>query len=868
MTREPMTPEQWQAIRPILESAIELEPERRREFLDSSCADSEIRSHVESLLSVHDHAPGEILQVAAPLRADADEMRFRVQAGKHIGIYKIIDEIAVGGMGAVYRALRDDGQYEQEVAIKIVRTELGGELTAQRFKNERQILANLDHPNIAKIIDGGVTSEGIPYLVMELIRGAPITQYCDEQRLAIPARLELFRKVCAAVHYAHGHLVVHRDIKPSNILVTGDGTPKLLDFGIAKILGSDASHPGARLTMDGALLMTPEYASPEQFQGASITTATDVYSLGLVLYELLSGCKALDVTGRSPHELARVVTEHDPKKPSDMVAPPPRSGGAPNTEDVESVAQLRSTTVLRLRRHLKGDLDNIVMQALRKETSDRYASVDQLSEDLRRYLDAEPVQASRHSLRYRLGKFVARNKVIVAAAASIALVVIAGSLAILREAQVARAEKARAEQRFNDVRQLANSFLFDVHDAIQFLPGSTAARQLLVRNALTYLDSLAKEAGDDRGLKRELANSYEKLGDVQGGYQSANLGDIKAAIQSYEHALEIRESLNGQPADKALLRELIRNHGKLSNLYNVAGNSSMSLQHSDALLKLAERLATDDPTNFETRRNLAAAKVDNGWMRASDDAWRTAVESISEGRDMLQALSKERPDDVMLARLNALANHRLGNLLYSFAKDYPAALASQREAATLLEGLLRKKALNTDLRNLHAHVLRATGDVLAAMGSFSDAVNMGAQAIDELQALVDADASNVQFRAGLSQMRGEVSSWLADAGDLEGAIRGLEQAQAEIHDIDVPENLQIKSFSAVQRFRLGLIYEQLSLQKRAHDGAAARVACEQAGTWYASSVADLRQVAEHHLLYGESATYPERAAKGVSCLRS
>jgi serine/threonine protein kinase len=306
--------DRWQQVRAILDSAIDLPAESRPEYLDKACAtDVELRSEVESLLLSHEQAGSEFLNTpVVDLRTfDTGVDKKSSHLGRRVGVYQILEEIGSGGMGEVYRASRADGQYDKQVAIKLIRIGLDSPYMIERFRHERQILASLDHPNIARLLDGGTTDDGVPYLVMELIDGIPIDRYCEERDLEVPERLQLFTQVCAAVQYAHQRLVIHRDIKPNNILVTEDGTPKLLDFGIAKILDPSA---GAETTL--VRPMTPEYASPEQIRGEPITTATDVYSLGVVLYRILTGKSPYAETTRTPHEFAQQICEAEPTRPS------------------------------------------------------------------------------------------------------------------------------------------------------------------------------------------------------------------------------------------------------------------------------------------------------------------------------------------------------------------------------------------------------------------------------------------------------------------------------------------------------------------------------------------------------------------------
>jgi eukaryotic-like serine/threonine-protein kinase len=350
--------------------------------------------------------------------------------------------------------------------------------------------------------------------------------------------------VCSAVQYAHQHLVIHRDIKPSNILITAEGIPKLLDFGIAKILAPGARWEETTATGPG-WLMTPEYASPEQLSGDAVTTATDVHALGLVLYELLTGRRAWRPAGPMPHEIARAILESEPDRPSAAVwrtEAITRQGEAFRLTP-DRIGSLRGDSPGKLARRLTGDLDNIVMKAIRKSPAGRYASVDQLSDDIGRHLEGLPVTARRDTVGYRCAKFVRRHAWAVAAAALVLLTLSTGLVATLVEAQIARAQRQRAEQRFNDVRELASANLFELHDAIQQLSGSGPARHLVIQRALQYLDKLSQEAAGDRDLMREMAVGYERIAQLQGNVSGAAIGDSKAALASYQKALTIRDRL-------------------------------------------------------------------------------------------------------------------------------------------------------------------------------------------------------------------------------------------------------------------------------------------------------------------------------------
>jgi serine/threonine protein kinase len=761
-----MDPERWQQIRPILESALELNATSRKTFLDGVCADAALRSEVESLLLSHDAAPSGVLRPEAPplLKEEAEET-LRLPAGKLLGAYEIVGKIADGGMGAVYRARRADGQYQQEVALKIVRVDLATESAAARFKNERQILASLDHPNIAKILDGGTTSEGVPYFVMDLIEGLPITAYCDAQKLSVDERLKVFRAVCAAVHYAHQHLVIHRDLKPTNILVTSEGVPKLLDFGIAKILDPDMAPESAMLTSGGGWPMTPEYASPEQLCGEKITTATDVYSLGLVLYELLSGRRAHQFASRLPHEMARSVLDGPPEKPSAAIVRRAQRANdfiGKTTATPEPPRELRGDSLKKLQRRLTGDLDNIVMKALRREPQERYNSADQLSEDLRRHSEGLPVLARPDTLSYRTLKFISRHRFGVGAAAAMLVVVVAGLAATLYEAHVARVERARAEARFNDVRSLASSLMFDVHDSIEDLPGSTPARKQLVERALRYLDSLSRDAASDAALQRELATAFEKVGTVQGNPFGANLGDSAGALDSYQKSLAIRKSLvNANPHN--FEDRLGLAHGEelvadvLSNRFGPNG-----LAEAEAALATAEQSLEAAPGNENALRQVRA---DNGLvaliLQCSVGDYEGAKAHWQKKKSIEEALLRANPGDrnlpgiLVLTELYIATNlARLGSRKEALQYFAPPHIAS--DADLVVMGVEAKRV------NAWAH--GQAGDILLMNHDRKEAAKRYRKQSRILESLSGADPANMVLDYDLATAYANLGNALALGG--------------------------------------------------------------------------------------------------------
>ncbi len=409
----------WSRVREVFEAALAQPAERRRSFVDESCGgEPAIHEQVIALLSAHDHTNGFLETPAAELlgqatRADLVQDDAEPNVGRMIGPYSIETRLGHGGMGTVYLARRADRAFERLVAIKMIRRGMDSDAVIRRFQHERQILASLDHPHIARLYDGGTTAEGLPYFVMEYVEGTPIDRYADAHRLNTAARIELFLGVLDALQHAHDRHIVHRDLKPSNILVTADGAPKLLDFGIAKILDPEATGDS---TLSGlARAMTPDYASPEQVRGEPVTPATDVYALGVLLYELLTGRRPYHLTTRTPHDVARIICQEDPVKPSVMVA--------------DSL-----TTSTSERRQLSGSLDAIVLKTLRKEPGERYRTVAALADDLRRYLTDRPVSAVPDAVRYRVARAVRRHRAPVGVAALLALAIAATAVFVRQTA--------------------------------------------------------------------------------------------------------------------------------------------------------------------------------------------------------------------------------------------------------------------------------------------------------------------------------------------------------------------------------------------------------------------------------------------------
>jgi hypothetical protein len=748
----------WQRIEELFAAATDLPEAERDAFLDEACAaNAELRAELASLLRA-DARGAEPLRAAVGAEAERVAAASGTMVGQRLGPYRLIKLIGAGGMGAVYLAERDDDQYRTQVAIKILDRTGGGADAVARFRDERQILATLDHPSIVRLLDGGTADDGRPYLVMEHVVGEPVSAYAERHALSVRARVELFRRICAAVQVAHQHLVVHRDLKPGNILVTEEGLPKLLDFGIAKLLDADAGAREAR-TRTGMQLFTPEYASPEQARGAPASTATDIYSLGAVLYHLFTGAPPHRL-GASSVEALRVILEVDAPRPS-TVAPPTR------------------------RRALAGDLDHIVSKALRKEPAARYGSVEQLSQDLGRYLDGLPVEARVGSWRYRAGKLVRRNRALVAATAVVLATLIGATVVSLGQARRADASAREARQEFDAVRRLAGSLLFEVDDAIRDLEGATAARDLIVRRALEYLDFLAQRAGGDADLARDLAAAYLKIGDIQGSDKIPNLGRIDDAMASYAKARAIIEALpSGDPRNRWALAQL---HLGLEDLNQMTGDFTALRAHGRAAAELVAGL----PASLAIDRQL----VERGHINVDyADLWDGDLDGAQAESDRALALAEEwaRGDPSPEPRYWIAVAHEMLAQVRGARGDSSGAAVDGREAVALLRQLVEREPAKAPYRT---ELARALILLDAALADAADAelwhANEGdaraaEQALDDAGAELDRLIARDAHDSRAQMLRATVDSALG-AGRIErddaAAIAALERGRARFAEL-------------------------------------------------------------------------------------
>ena len=790
-----MKPELWHRVEEVFQRALELDERERAEFLEHSCeGDDALRHEVESLLAQETadkhFIDSPALQVVGKLFAgDAEKEAAHEGEAKLVGStvshYQIMEKLGGGGMGVVYRAVRVDDVYQKQVAIKLVRAGQDSGFVLSRFRNERQILASLDHPNIARLLDGGKTEEGVPYFVMELIEGEPIDEFCKRHKLALSQRLSLFSQVCSAVQYAHQRLIIHRDIKPGNILVTAEGVPKLLDFGIAKILDTEAVTGQFEPTLTVFRMMTPGYASPEQVKGEPITTASDVYSLGVVLYELLTGRHPYRTSKSTLEEVARAICETEPEKPSTAVRRARVRAEQASSQSANALEPFGDSPE-KLSKKLRGDLDNIVLMALRKEPQRRYASVEQLANDMRRHLENLPVIARKDTAKYRAAKFIRRNKVAVAAAAIVVITLATGMVITLHEARI-------AQRRFNDVRELANSLMFDVHDSIQDLPGSTPARKLLVDRALRYLDRLSRDAQSDKSLQRELATAYEKVGTVQGNPFGANLGDIPGALQSYRKALAVREPLaKANPANIDDQVALARSQRLFAATYaNRAGapedDTVENVGNELRALATAERAYQIAPSNPAASQELLTNYDLLVTFAHYTGDYQGALGYLQKEQPLLEAQLRAAPQDrnvqFALAKSETKTGTELANLGYR-----KEAIDHARHGIQMFESLSAGGTDANATRYLSFACDRFAGVLLAA-GDPRDALQNYIEEVQISETSLKSDPTNAVVQA-------DIGFALSKMGDAQGVAanskQGLEQGLATLQRASEMLQLQIK----------------------------------------------------------------------------
>ena len=678
MSSPGMSRQRWDEVEPLLDRALDLRPEERDAFLDAACAgDQDLRSRIEALLRADQQAGTFLdtpaLEQSAPLVAALYEDPL---AGRQIGAYRIVREAGRGGMGLVYLAERADGQFQQRVALKLIKRGMDSDAILQRFLHERQILARLQHPNVARLLDGGMTAEGQPYFAMEHVDGKPLTTYCDEHRLGVDARLGLFLTACAAVQYAHQNLVVHRDLKPGNMLVTESGELKLVDFGIAKLLSGE---PGETATTAlGSRPMTPEYAAPEQHRGEPATTAADVYALGVVLYELLTGRRPHDMVRGELETMARLAATEPVRPSTAVVRSPQRDGSAAAVPETtpESVSRDRGTRPERLRRRLAGDLDTICLKALQSEPERRYASAQALLDDVQRHLSGLPVLARPDTLAYRASRFVGRHRIGVTAAAAIAALLIGFSAVTAVQSARIRAQADRIGRERDRAEEVKGYLLkmFEATNPLFEVKGDVTTRLELLERGLKRVDQeLAGQPEVQAEMLMVIGNAYDVLG----------RHDLAAAL--LERALALRRAALG-PEHVLVARSM----GDLGVTRCIMGDLATCEQLQRDALAMRRRLLGEE------HRDVAASLQFMGEMLRDKGDYDAADEYLRAALAMRRKLlGNEHEDTLTSANSVATSMHRNG--------DYDGAEALYREVLAL-----RRKTLGED----HPHV----ANTLASMG--------------------------------------------------------------------------------------------------------------------------------------------------------
>ncbi len=721
----------WQQVKSILDQALQVDAKQREQFVTDTCAgDSSLSSEVNEFLGFSEHAENLLPDNGlADFFPESTEVPYKLP--ERVGPYRILREIGRGGMGIVCLARRDDGVYDRFVALKLIGSGVHHAKFTKLFWRERRILAQLDHPNIARLLDGGTTEAGQPYYVMEFVDGEPLDLYCQKHSLNLRQKLELFIPICSAVSYAHRNLIIHRDLKPANVLVTHEGVPKLLDFGVAKILADEA-----QTTTTTGMPLTPFYASPEQVRGESLTVASDIYSLGVLLYELLSG--------RRPY--------------------------GNRTGTVAAFRAILEEPPLPLRKRTSGvpaDLGNVVMTALRKEPERRYSTVDAFCQDLKKFSHGFPVNAAPDRFFYRFGKFAKRNRWAVSVA-TVALLAFAVSGVIIWR------EKQSAELRFQQVRQLAHSVVFELDDAIEDLPGSSRARELLITRGLEYLNGLAKNRGQDPALTFELAQAYMKIGGAQGDLQQANVGDREGALSSYGKA-------------RALLLDL---HKK-------------------------------DPANRDVERSLALVDTDITALspRARiDQVVPIRREAISLFQDIARTTSGAHAlNDVALA-------HFYLALDLTERQDYREALPIWKTALSDYEEIQKSENNSPQAQRNIALIEKRIAGVYYALDDYTNAVAHNSRAAEIDQARVAAEPQSPTARMDLSFDLVELGSCLHELRDEKQALADLDRAiglRREVaaedpHDFRAQSELEtVLRMTAVVKTQSGSFDESLNLAREA-----------------------------------------------------
>jgi serine/threonine protein kinase len=771
---------EYEKIKKVFAGALEIPLESRAEFLDKNCPNAEIRREVDSLLAAHQEADNFLNDVSAVEVIQNTYQQSSSLLGQKIGKYRIEREIGRGGMGIVFLATRED--FRQQVALKIIKRGMDSEAIIERFAREREILASLNHPFIARLLDGGTTDDGLPFFVMEYVEGETVDEYCRRKNLSENARLELFRKICAAVQFAHQKLIVHRDLKPSNILVTEDGTPKLLDFGIAKLLTSEAME-----TQTQQRVLTPAYASPEQMRGEIVGTTSDVYSLGLILSKMLG-------VSDSKSQIS------DSSKPNQNLRT--------NKQQTKTKSQ-----------NLNNDLSNIIKMSLREDATRRYGSCEAFSEDIRRYLEGLPISARKDSRFYRASKFIKRNRAAVAVFALFILSLLGGLAATAWEWRIAKRERAVAEERFEALRKSSSSMIGEINGALMDLPSSAPARKLLLERAMEQLDILAASSENNPQLQNDLGDAYQNLnylpdktlderidllnrsmnfyGQVIASdaknpkarkglaIDNVNLADIAREQgdipKASEHNRQAIELLEGVIADEP---ENIESQTDLWNVYynaaltlNLQGRAADSLEICRRMTPLAEKLAKEKPVDLsgnEFRRPYLGhglASADLIYLGRYDEA-------LSEINTAIEANKQQRaahPDSIYARLDEAVFKERLAKALEGKG-NFEEALKTMRESLEISEKLAAENAKDNYYLSSAASTKTHLAQMLIRAGKFSEAIPYFQNAIKTDEEILAKDAKQKQAKFNLAAAYGGLGKALAQTGKNDEGLANEQKA--------------------------------------------------------------------------------------------
>jgi len=739
----------WRQVEDLYTRVAGLDATERSRLLDQQRADApQVVAEVESLVAAE--PPGEQFLSTPWVSGGSPVEATPSLTGRSVGAFRLIEIIGTGGMGVVYRAEREDAGFAQQVAIKVVTAARWHRASLKQLTAERQLLAALHHPHIVTLIDGGLTDDGHAYLVMEYVEGLPITAWCRERHVDVATRLRLFQQICSAVQYAHRHSIVHRDLKPGNILVTPDGVPKILDFGIARLLTEPAE--GRHQTTAGWFrALTPNYASPEQMRGLPASAADDVYALGVLLFELLTGRVPYDTAGKPLDEVLRTVVEQPAPRPSAVVGTSSR-WARPS--------------------ELRGDVDAIVLKAIDKEPARRYGSAQELADDIGRHLAGQGVVAREPSFAYVLATLARRHRALVAASVVSVVAVLAALGVSVVQTRRAVAERDRADQRFSDVRRLANTLIFDIHDAVQPLAGSTPVREKIVAEALKYLEVLAKGTEDD-ALRLELGAAYHRIGTVQGNPSGPNLGDRTGAVNSFRRAIALLAPTAARSRDAAF--ELTRAQFSLAATLSALGQPEEAVRAAREAQGIAERLFAGDARDAAARRLLGTAYFWQATLAPVGSGEGQSIPMWVKAGEVFESLLADGPDDPDRQRNVALVAKYLGEQ-YRKIGAVDNALAQHRRAQEIDAQRVARTPGNRQAQLDLALDWSSLGGLYREQGQLREAAVSFERSLAARQRLAASDPDDDYTRGRLAHAHAILGGAYGDLNRLPEALSHLREA--------------------------------------------------------------------------------------------